>query len=97
MVLANSWPSETPGVGNSHPDLVFVVLEPGIQGADEEADVAQIKTRWPQTQLIVLVDSEKQREAVASAGADRVWFKGTLAAQMLVEIEGLLNKQVGTS
>lgn len=91
VVVANSWQLETPGVGNSHPDLVLVVLEPNSHGFEEEVDVAQIKTRWPKTQLIVLVDTEQQREAVASAGADRVWFKGTFAARMLDEIEALLN------
>lgn len=76
---------------SSHPVLLLVVLEPSSPGTESNAVVAQIKTRWPQTRLVVLVDTEQQRQAVTSAGADRVWFKGTLAAQMLVEIEALLN------
>jgi DNA-binding NarL/FixJ family response regulator len=91
VVLANGW-GETASAVNSQPDLALVVLEPGSQGSEEGADVAQIKSTWPQTRVVVLVDTEKQRQAIAFAGADRVWFKGALAAQMLVEIEALLNE-----
>jgi DNA-binding NarL/FixJ family response regulator len=76
---------------NSHPVLILVVMEPSSPRTDVNAVVAQIKARWPQTRLVVLVDTEQQRQAVTLAGADRVWFKGALAAQMLVEIEALLN------
>jgi hypothetical protein len=42
--------------------------------------------------MVALVDTEQQRKAITSLGVDRVWFKGTLAAQMLAEIETLLNE-----
>jgi DNA-binding NarL/FixJ family response regulator len=92
VVLANSWSRETVSVVNSQPDLALVVLEPGSQGPEEGANVGQIKSAWPQTRLVVLLDTDKQRQAIAFAGADRIWFKGALAAQMLDEIEDLLNE-----
>jgi DNA-binding NarL/FixJ family response regulator len=91
IVLASVCMDETLDAMNSHPVLVLVVLEPGYQRTEETAVIAQIKARWPQTRLVVLVDTEQQRQAATSIGADRVWFKGTLASQMLVEIEALLN------
>lgn len=91
ILLANGWLVETLHVMKSQPVLVLVALEPASPKTEISAVVTQIKTRWPQTRLVALVDTEQQRQAVNSAGADRVWFKGTLAAQMLAEIERLLN------
>lgn len=91
VVVARDGLVEMLSAMSSHPVLLLVVLEPSTPGTESNAVVAQIKTRWTQTRLVVLVDTEQQRQAVTSAGADRVWFKGTLAAQMLVEIEALLN------
>ena len=68
VVLANSWPVDTPSVMNGQPDLVVVVPEPGSQETEDNPDVAQIKTRWPLTRLAVLVDTEWQRQD-AAAGA----------------------------
>ena len=84
---------ETLSAMNHDPALVLLVLEPSGPGTQVDGFVAEIKTSWTHTQLVVLVDTEEQGQAVASAGADRVWFKGTLAAQMLVEIEALLNNR----
>ena len=91
VVVAGGVLVEKPGTMNSHPDLVLVVLEPGSPGAEDSEVAAKIKTHWPQTRLVVLVDTERQRQSMIAAGADRVLFKGFLAAQLLVEIEGLLN------
>lgn len=91
VVVARDGLVEMLSAMSSHPVLLLVVLEPSTPGTESNAVVAQIKTRWTQTRLVVLVDTEQQHQAVTSAGADRVWFKGTLAAQMLVEIEALLN------
>jgi DNA-binding NarL/FixJ family response regulator len=92
VIRANDGSEENLSAINGYPDLVLVVLEPDIAGTEENTDVTQIKIRWPQTRLVVLVDSEEQRQAITSTGVDRVWFTGTLAAQMLVEIEALLNE-----
>jgi hypothetical protein len=89
--VASSWQVETLNNVNVCPVLVVVVLGNGVLETEIGADLTQIKTRWPQTRLIVLVDTEQQRQIVSFTGADRVWFKGTLAAQMLVEIEELLS------
>jgi DNA-binding NarL/FixJ family response regulator len=91
VVLADSWLGETARTVNGHPDLVLLVLEPDSQNSEGMADIAQIKSIWHQTRVVALVDTEQQRQAVASTRADRVWLKGRLAAQMLVEIEELLN------
>lgn len=91
VVLANSWVGETARAVGGNPDLVLLVLEPDSQSFEGKADIAQIKVTWPQTRVVALVDTEQQGQAVASAGADRVWLKGRLAAQMLAEIEELLN------
>lgn len=92
VVLESGWPEEPLGSVNGLPVLVLAVLEPGSSENEVNAAITHIKIRWPQTRLVVLVDTEQQRQVVASAGADRVWFKGTLAAQMLAEIEVLLNQ-----
>ena len=91
IVVASGEQMETLGTLNRDPALVLIALEPSSSGTQVDAVVAEIKHRWLQARLVVLVDTEQQRQAVASAGANRVWFKGTLAAQMLVEIEALLN------
>lgn len=91
VVVARDGLVQTLSAMSSHPVLLLVVLEPSSPGLEVNAVVAQIKAHWPQTRLVVLVDTEQQRQAATLAGADRVWFKGTLAAQMLVEIEALLS------
>jgi response regulator RpfG family c-di-GMP phosphodiesterase len=92
VILMSDWPVETLSAINSHPVLVLVILEAESPRTEVSAVVTQIKTRWPQTRMIALVDTEQQRKAITSAGVDRVWFKGTLASHMLVEIEALLNE-----
>jgi hypothetical protein len=90
--LLDGWLSETLREIQSEPVLVLVVFEPDSLETEVSAATAQVKNRWPHVPLIVLADMEQQHQAAASAGADRVWFNGTLAAQMLVEIEMLLNE-----
>lgn len=92
MVVASDWPMGTTGVVGGHPNLILLVLEPGNPDEEASAMVSQIKTRWPQSRLVALVDTEQQRQVITSAGADHAWFKGTLAAQMLVEIEAFLKR-----
>jgi hypothetical protein len=92
VIVTSGWLVESLRRNNHHPVLVLLVLEPGSSGAEVREVIAYIKTHWSQAALVVLVDTESQRQAVTSAGADRVWYKGTLAAQMLFEIEGLLNR-----
>ena len=92
VVLLDGWLSETLREIQSEPVLVLVVFEPDSLETEVSAATAQVKNRWPHVPLIVLADMEQQHQAAASAGADRVWFNGTLAAQMLVEIEMLLNE-----
>lgn len=91
VVLESGWSPKLEAV-KSHPVLALVVMEPDGLEDVVSTSVAQFKTHWPQTRLVVLVDSEKQHQASTSAGADRVWFKGTLAAQILIEIEALLKR-----
>jgi DNA-binding NarL/FixJ family response regulator len=91
VVAADGVLVEKSSAMKSYPDLVLVVLEPGSPGTEDREVVAQIKNHWPQTRLVVLVDTERQRQSMIVAGADRALFKGILAAQMLVEIEALLN------
>jgi len=93
VIVARDGLVQTLSAMSGHPVLLLVVLGPSGPGLEVKAVVAQIKARWPQMRLVVLVDNEQQRQAVTLAGADRVWFKGALAAQMLVEIEALLNGQ----
>jgi hypothetical protein len=92
VVLEIGWSAKMIKAVKSHPVLVFVVMEPDCLEDVISTSVAQIKTHWPQTRLVALVDTEQQCQAATSAGADRVWFKGTLAAQILVEIEALLKR-----
>ncbi len=93
IVVASGEQMEMLGTISRDPVLVLIALELSSPGTQVNVVVAEIKHRWVQTRLVVLVDTEQQHQAVTSAGADRVWLKGTLAAQMLVEIEALLNNK----
>ena len=92
VLLASNWPVETISAREKPLVLVMLVLERGSLGTQATTLVTEIKSRLPQARLVVLVDTEQQQHAATFAGADRVWFKGALAAQMLVEIEMLINE-----
>jgi hypothetical protein len=63
VVLTSDWPVETLSAINGHPVLVLVILEPESPRTEVSAVVSQIKTRWPQTRMVALVDTEQQRKA----------------------------------
>ena len=92
VLLASNWPVEAISTREKLLVLVMLVLERGSLGTQASTLVTEIKSSLPQARLVVLVDTEQQQHAATFAGADRVWFKGALAAQMLVEIEMLINE-----
>lgn len=70
------------------PDLIL--LEAGLAGECMGATLRHWQQKWPQTKLIVLVETAVQRETAVAAGADVVLFKGFRAAQLIARIEALL-------
>lgn len=51
--------------------------------------VKQIKSTWPHTQCLLLVDDESQRQQAQTTAADVVIVKGILATKLLAIIETL--------
>jgi DNA-binding NarL/FixJ family response regulator len=70
------------------PDIVL--LDASVSENDVWAALAQIRERWPQVRVIVLVESSLQQEQAEEAGADVALLKGFPAARLAVTIEGLL-------
>jgi DNA-binding NarL/FixJ family response regulator len=50
----------------------------------------RIKTEWPQTLCVVLINEDRQRARAQEAGADAVQPTGYPAARLAAAIEGLL-------
>jgi DNA-binding NarL/FixJ family response regulator len=66
------------------PSLVILVADE----RDEQAahQVRQIKAVWPASRCLVLVEQNRQRSLMRSAGADEVLLKGVLPQQLLTSI-----------
>lgn len=64
--------------------------------SQEEALIAlqQLIDRWFQVPCLVLVDTEGQRKAAKSAGADIVQIEGDLAATLLKSVEELSDRNM---
>jgi DNA-binding NarL/FixJ family response regulator len=70
------------------PDIVL--LDASLAESAAWAALAQIRERWPQARVIVLVESSLQQEQAEEAGADVALLKGFPAARLAVTIEELL-------
>jgi DNA-binding NarL/FixJ family response regulator len=72
------------------PALVLLALDSSYADAETLLTLHQIKSTWPDTRTVVLVEDKGQYRTVQTAGADVILFKGILASQMLKQIEELL-------
>lgn len=72
------------------PALVLLALDSSYTDAETLLTLHQIKSTWPDTRTVVLVEDKRQYRVVQTVGADVILFKGILASQMLKQIEELL-------
>ena len=75
-------------VAASRPALA--VLDTNLSDGATWSVLKEIKSRWPQTQCVVLAQSASQREAAQAAGADGVLIKGFSTAELYLMIDELL-------
>ncbi|MFQ5594218.1 MAG: response regulator [Anaerolineae bacterium] len=71
----------------------LVLLDFDLPKDEAWVTLQQIKTAWPRTQCIALVDHEQEQEIAKAAGADVALIKGILAARLGTTIEELLIQQ----
>ena len=57
--------------------------------------LSQIKGKWPQARIVILVDDEKQRQRLQGTVCDLVLIKGHPAADLIAAIERLLAQETG--
>ena len=75
---------ETPIVG---------VMDSDVGGPCLPAAINKIKTAWPQTGLIILVEDELEFQVALAAGGDVLLRKGFPAAKFTEAVEALLSDQ----
>lgn len=68
----------------------LAVLDMGLLGAEAQTLLQKIKTDWPRTQCIVLVDDVGQQQAAQTVGMESVLVKGFLPTKLITTIEELL-------
>jgi DNA-binding NarL/FixJ family response regulator len=69
----------------------LVVIETGLPTEEGHVPLQEIKTRWPQTRCIALVEDIEQQQQAESAGADVVLIAGFPPARFIAAIEGMLS------
>lgn len=74
----------------THYAVVLLDFDMPGNGALATATIQELKERCPETQCVVLVDSEQEQQAAIAGGADVALFKGVLATRLLAIVEGLL-------
>jgi DNA-binding NarL/FixJ family response regulator len=80
-------------VAASRPALL--VLDTNLSDGAAWSVLKEIKSRWPQTQCVILAQSASQRETAQAAGADGVLIKGFSTAELYVMIDELLARRAG--
>jgi DNA-binding NarL/FixJ family response regulator len=88
--LASDGPSAVDGKMNHPPALVLIEFEPVHFNARQTLE--QIRTVWPRTRTVVLVEDEQEHALAREAGADIVLLKGIRAASLLRRIEELIER-----
>jgi DNA-binding NarL/FixJ family response regulator len=73
----------------------LLVLDTNLPGAAAWGVLREFKSRWPETQCVILAQSASQRETAQAAGADGVLVKGFPTAELYVMIDELLACQAG--
>ena len=82
-------PSAIKTMTDQHPTLVL--LGANLPDEDIQTVLAQIKTRWPETRCIVLVDNVQQQWIAKAAGADSALLVGFPASKFVSTIQELLS------
>jgi DNA-binding NarL/FixJ family response regulator len=88
--LANAVPSNLDGRERARPALVLLALDPSYTDAEILYTLRRLKATWPSARTAVLVEDERQYQAVQTTGVNLVVFKGIFAAEILKKIELLL-------
>ena len=69
----------------------LVVIETDLPAEEGHVPLQEIKTRWPQTRCIALVEDIEQQQEAESAGADVVLIVGFPPARFIAAVEELLS------
>ena len=72
-------------------DPALVLLSVEGPESSHHAAIRSIKSRWPATPCIVLVDTVAQAQTAREEGADMVLVKGVRPAELLAKIEKQLD------
>ena len=73
--------------------LIFVVMN--AQDNRLSTSLNQIKSKWPQARIVILVDDEKQCQRLQGTCCDLILIKGYAAANLIAAIERLLPQETG--
>jgi DNA-binding NarL/FixJ family response regulator len=73
------------------PDLI--VIEAGLSGLSLAQSITYMKTEWPKSRTMILVDDIHQQHEAQEATADVVLFKGYRAATLMNIVERLLTQK----
>ena len=68
----------------------LVLMSADLSGDEVWNLLRQIKTEWPQTRSILLVNGVQQQRLAQAAGADGILFEGSPASKLSTTIKNLL-------
>lgn len=92
LAEAPSWEVLREVVGVNEPDAVLVYVAEFTQqigkGRISSEQISQIKSHWPQTQCVAIVDNPGRKEQIEKYGADQVFIEGLPPIQLVRSIEG---------
>ena len=71
----------------------LVVIEMNLPAGEMHAVLGEIKTRWPLTRCIALVEDIGQQQEAESVGADVVLIAGFPPARFIAAVEELLSPE----
>ena len=73
----------------------LLVLDTNLPDGAARKVLGQVRSRWPETRCLVLVESVRGREIAKAAGADRVLVRGFSTSELYVMIGELLPCKAG--
>ena len=90
---ANDIPSAL-AVDLDHLPILIVIV---MNAADNKLSTSlhQIKSKWPQARIVILVDDEEQAQRLQGTCCDLVLIKGYPAPNLITAIERLLSQETG--
>lgn len=72
-----------------------IVVDAAVENGRLPLTIKKIKTAWPQTKLVILVEDEREFRLAQAAGSDFLLRKGFQADQLINAVAALLAKQSG--